>query len=222
MPGSGEQRKPWPRTHPHLAQLTTCEKATSDLLTALFAEPALLKLGFAFHNDLHALVNSFPHLPVFAALPVRLRTPRRVPPPPPPLARRTRPREPPAAADSPAAAGKRSLSAGGGGATAETHGSDAADAATQGGACAALPGFELCSFINMNALEGICRRRQAGRRQESLNSLAKRCDSVACERIMVFGSMGRMHVRAPSEVVAGRCTCMEHGLLAHRPPTGFA
>jgi hypothetical protein len=78
IPGSGEQHQKWSDTHPHLCELTPSEKAVSDLLWALFAAPAALKLGFAFHNDLHQLVNSFPHLPVFQSLPVRLRTPRRV------------------------------------------------------------------------------------------------------------------------------------------------
>lgn len=78
IPGSGEQHKRWPDTHPHLCNLTPSEQAVSDLLRDLFAAPGALKLGFAFHNDLHQLVNSFPHLPVFGALPVRLRTPRRV------------------------------------------------------------------------------------------------------------------------------------------------
>lgn len=78
IPGSGEQHRRWPETHPHLRTLTPSERAVSDLLWALFAAPAALKLGFAFHNDLHQLVNSFPHLPVFESLPVRLRTPRRV------------------------------------------------------------------------------------------------------------------------------------------------
>lgn len=78
IPGSGEQRTRWPETHPHLLTLTPGERAVSDLIWALLAAPAALKLGFAFHNDLHQLVNSFPHLPVFKSLPVRLRSPRSV------------------------------------------------------------------------------------------------------------------------------------------------
>eukprot|EP00892_Ulva_mutabilis_P003121 jgi/Ulvmu1/1280/UM011_0004.1 len=201
IPGSGEQRLPWPSTHAHLAQLTAEERATSDFLAALFAEPALLKLGFAFHNDLHGLINSFPHLPVFAALPVRIRTPRRVPPPPPPVPRQRQRlrRAAPARGDHTTAPGcsggatgegrrsggaQRDTAAGGkvGGADRRTSATEAgrlqggqgvvARGAT--GACEGPPGFQVCSFINMSALEAICRQRQTARKQESLNALTKR------------------------------------------------
>lgn len=240
IPGSGEQRVPWPQAHPHLHELTAAELATSDLLAELFGNPALLKLGFAFHNDLHALVNSFPHLPAFAALPVRLRTPRRVPPPPPPRRKRPRraatnattPEAPgaPAAAQTPGNEQVESLASGAGGRAGNGGGRPAAErsvaavstpegwqvesaatavmaavgqdpqraldtahrlggalragdaleskrnGAAAAGACEALPGFALCSFVNVSALEAVCRRRQQGRVQESLNTLAKRCE----------------------------------------------
>lgn len=262
IPGSGEQRLPWPQTHPHLHDLTAAERATSDLLAELFGNPALLKLGFAFHNDLHALVNSYPHLPVFAALPVRLRTPRRVPPPPPPRRKRARRAvadtaaaqvsEAPAAPQTPGSAQKEApatgtgsrarngdgaaptgsvvdlnapdgqqvaaaatavASTGGEGpqsALATAHrlgaaqrGADTAEAGKDDaaeGACEALPGFPLCSFVNMSALEAVCRRRKQGRVQESLNTLAKRC--VICPCVLAcdcFDSVGSVRIGWLSE-----------------------